>query len=65
MGIPVVRGQTSAKTTLGRPRFNAIMTELATLPKSRRPEILLVTALDRLSRSTRYTLILLQLRSNR
>jgi DNA invertase Pin-like site-specific DNA recombinase len=65
VGILVVREQTSAKTTLGRPRFNARMTELAALLKSRRPEILLVTSLDRLSRSTRYTLILLRLRSNR
>ena len=52
----IVREQASAKTTVGRPRFNQMMAELAELSKSQRPEYLIVTALDRLSRSTRDTL---------
>lgn len=40
----------SAKTTLGRPIFQAMMAELAKTPKARRPAFLAVTALDRLSR---------------
>lgn len=46
----------SAKTTIGRPIFNGMMADLAAMPKARRPKYLLVTALDRLSRSTRDTL---------
>jgi DNA invertase Pin-like site-specific DNA recombinase len=52
----VVREQASAKTTVGRPRFNAMMADLAALPKGRRPQFLVVTSLDRLSRNTRDTL---------
>jgi DNA invertase Pin-like site-specific DNA recombinase len=54
--VRVVREQASAKTTIGRPRFNEMMAELSGLPKAQRPQYLLVTALDRLSRSTRDTL---------
>jgi DNA invertase Pin-like site-specific DNA recombinase len=36
--LRIVREQASAKTTVGRPRFNAMMAELGALPKARRPE---------------------------
>jgi DNA invertase Pin-like site-specific DNA recombinase len=54
--LHVVREQASAKTTIGRPRFNAMMADLAGLPKAQRPQYLMITALDRLSRNTRDTL---------
>jgi DNA invertase Pin-like site-specific DNA recombinase len=52
----IVREQASAKTTIGRPKFNKMMADIAALPKPQRPQYLLVTALDRLSRNTRDTL---------
>jgi site-specific DNA recombinase len=54
--LTVVREQASAKTTVGRTQFNAMMADLAALPKGHRPQFLIVTSLDRLSRNTRDTL---------
>lgn len=54
--IRVFREQASAKTTIGRPVFQGMMSEIAELQKSKRPTHLVVTALDRLSRSLRDTL---------
>ena len=52
----MVEERASAKTTIGRPKFNQMMSELGALSPKGRPQYLLVTALDRLSRSTRDTL---------
>jgi len=54
--VHVIGERASAKSTVGRPLFNRMIADLAALPKADRPELLLVTALDRLSRSTRDTL---------
>lgn len=54
--IRVICERASAKSTVGRPVFNRMIADLGALSKAERPELLLVTALDRLSRSTRDTL---------
>src|SRR5690242_20365425 len=54
--VRVFRERASAKTTIGRPIFQGMMAELASLSKSHRQATIVVTALDRLSRSLRDTL---------
>ena len=58
--IRVFREQASAKTTVGRPIFQAMMAEMQGLPASARPRLLLVTRFDRLSRDMTDTLLVVR-----
>jgi DNA invertase Pin-like site-specific DNA recombinase len=56
--IKVVRERASAKNTIGRPEFQKMMTDLAQLSPSKRPQRVLVTSFDRLSRDMTDTMII-------